>query len=486
MDLFIRIYRLWIVRFIKKWKLVNIILGAIDLLAIALAFQLAHAINLHFFADKELLFFKNKDLLTLFLIILPVWLLVLYLMDVTEIPRSKRYRTLFFEYMLSALSVTAILLIFYFVFRDFNISRRLLAEFTFLGFLLLFLVRMGEYVIFKTYRAKGFNYLNIAVIADDSSSHFIEKLGAFPEWGYHIKVLFTNSGKLNEKYRGVFGIMPFRSTDILNNMIANDVIDEVFYLKEKINPAEVRNTIRLCERFGVVFRLLIKERQPGMTNAFFEIIGDERFLTFSNVPHNIFALTLKKSLDITISIILLVLLSPLMLFIALSILFTSRGPVIYSQERVGLRGRLFKMYKFRTMYQDAEKDKRELEPYNEMDGPVFKLKDDPRITRVGRFYRQTGLDELPQLINVLKGEMSLIGPRPPVKEETLNYKQWQLRRLSVKPGLSCFWQVKPLRNTIKFEKWMEMDLAYIDNWSLRLDFLILIRTIKTVFLRSGV
>jgi lipopolysaccharide/colanic/teichoic acid biosynthesis glycosyltransferase len=137
------------------------------------------------------------------------------------------------------------------------------------------------------------------------------------------------------------------------------------------------------------------------------------------------------------------------------------------------------------MYPDADEKRGELISQNEMDGPVFKIKDDPRVTSVGKFLRRTGLDELPQLFNIIKGEMSLIGPRPPLKEETMQYKKWQVRRLSVKPGLSCFWQVKPDRNNIKFEKWMEMDLAYIDNWSLRLDFLILIKTIRTVFQRSG-
>jgi lipopolysaccharide/colanic/teichoic acid biosynthesis glycosyltransferase len=174
-----------------------------------------------------------------------------------------------------------------------------------------------------------------------------------------------------------------------------------------------------------------------------------------------------------------------MLLIAIAIKLTSKGPVLYRQARVGLRGRPFNLYKFRTMVSGAESLRKDLLLQNEMDGPVFKIKDDPRITEVGKFLRRTGLDELPQLLNVLKGEMSLIGPRPPLQEETVRYKRWQLRRLSVKPGLSCFWQIKPERNNIKFDKWMEMDLAYIDNWSLRLDFIILVKTIKTIFQRTG-
>jgi lipopolysaccharide/colanic/teichoic acid biosynthesis glycosyltransferase len=138
------------------------------------------------------------------------------------------------------------------------------------------------------------------------------------------------------------------------------------------------------------------------------------------------------------------------------------------------------------MVANADDLRKDLEEQNEADGPAFKIKDDPRITKIGGILRKTGFDELPQLFNILKGEMSLIGPRPPLPEETVQYQRWQLRRLSVKPGLSCFWQIKPDRNNIKFEKWMEMDLAYIDNWSLRLDFVILLKTLKTIFQRTGI
>ena len=147
-------------------------------------------------------------------------------------------------------------------------------------------------------------------------------------------------------------------------------------------------------------------------------------------------------MDISISLFLIIILSPVLLLITLAIKFTSPGPVIFKQTRVGLRGRLFDLFKFRTMVADAEKLKKQLESENEADGPVFKIKDDPRVTTIGKILRKSGLDELPQLFNVLRGEMSLIGPRPPLQEETKSYKRWQLRRLSVKPGLSCFWQIK--------------------------------------------
>lgn len=482
MDFLNSLISLRIIPFLRKWNLINFILGAVDILAIALAFQLSYFINYFFLGG---FFFTEKNLLILFLAILPLWLLTLYLLKVTEIPRTKRYRTLLTEYMQSAVVIALILLVFYFLFSKFNLSRKFLIEFTFIGFIFLFLIRLTEYKVFKLYREKGFNFVNLVLMADDTSVGFIERLLTYPEWGYRIITIFSNSGMLNEKYRGKIRIVPDKLQEMLLDMMEEYSIDEILYVKSKINPSEIRDTIRLCEELGIVFRLLTNDKQPKLTNAFISTLAYEKFLTFINIPYKPSAVATKKILDIIFSGLFLILAAPLMLIIGLLIWLTSKGPAIFKQTRIGLRGRPFDLYKFRTMVVDADEMKKDLFDKNEMDGPTFKISNDPRITGVGRFLRKTGLDELPQLINVFKGEMSMIGPRPPLPEETKQYKRWQLRRLSVKPGLSCFWQIKPDRNAIKFEKWMELDLAYIDNWSLRLDFIILVKTIKTVFQRTG-
>jgi len=484
MDIFNPFIRLKVIPFLEKWNLMNIILGLIDILSIAVAFQIAFLLN--YYGEGTFFFFERRDLTLIFLAILPIWLITLYIIQVTEIPRTKRYRTLLFEYIQSAVAITVVLLIIYFVFKLAYLSRLFLIEFAFLGFLFLFFSRTLEYKVLKIYRAKGFNHVNIILFADDSSIPFVEELRRNIDWGYRITFIFSSSERFIEKYGRIYKILPEKSKMVLNDLMEVDTIDEVIYLKKDISPSEVRKTIRSCEELGVVFRLRYQNIQLNLTNAFTSVIGNEKFLTFINVPYKPFALATKKIMDINFSLLLLVILSPLMLFIALFIKLTSKGPVIYRQARVGLRGRQFDLYKFRTMVAGADKIRDELESKNEMDGPVFKIKDDPRITPIGRFLRRTGFDELPQLINVLKGEMSLIGPRPPLKSETEQYKRWQLRRLSVKPGLSCFWQIIPDRNNVKFEKWMEMDLAYIDSWSLRLDFIILLKTIKTVFQRTGI
>jgi lipopolysaccharide/colanic/teichoic acid biosynthesis glycosyltransferase len=158
--------------------------------------------------------------------------------------------------------------------------------------------------------------------------------------------------------------------------------------------------------------------------------------------------------------------------------------VFFTQTRVGLNGRRFTLWKFRTMVREAEKKKAELAAFNEMSGPVFKMSDDPRVTRLGQFLRRTSLDELPQLINVLKGDMSLVGPRPPLPHEVVQYAGWERRRLSVKPGLTCLWQING-RNRIDFDEWMKLDLEYIDTWSLQKDAAILAKTVPAVLRGAG-
>jgi len=194
---------------------------------------------------------------------------------------------------------------------------------------------------------------------------------------------------------------------------------------------------------------------------------------------------IKRLMDIVVSILLIVILFPILLIISLLIKSTLNGPILFKQERVGRLGQRFTIYKFRTMINNAELLLDEIRHKNEVDGPAFKIKDDPRITKVGKFLRESGLDELPQLYNILKGDMSLVGPRPSIYSEVLEYEKWQLKRLLVKPGLTCLWQIKPNRHQIGFDEWVKLDLHYIDNWSLGLDVKILLKTVNTIFERTG-
>jgi exopolysaccharide biosynthesis polyprenyl glycosylphosphotransferase len=193
---------------------------------------------------------------------------------------------------------------------------------------------------------------------------------------------------------------------------------------------------------------------------------------------------LKRLIDVLVSAVAMVLFIPIFLAISIAIKWTSTGPIFFSQKRIGYNGRTFNCLKFRTMVVDAEILKSQLKDMNEMDGPVFKIKNDPRVTQIGRFLRKTSLDELPQLINVFKGDMSLVGPRPPVPEEVYQYQLADRRRLSIRPGITCIWQASG-RNDIPFDEWMKLDRQYIDNWSLWLDMKILFKTLAAVLFQRG-
>jgi exopolysaccharide biosynthesis polyprenyl glycosylphosphotransferase len=201
--------------------------------------------------------------------------------------------------------------------------------------------------------------------------------------------------------------------------------------------------------------------------------------------HPRISLVLKRSMDIVGSVVGLVLLAPLLLLIGIAVRLTSRGPALFVQERCGLRGRTFRFYKFRTMVEDAEARKADLEHLNEMRGPVFKIRRDPRITRLGAILRKASLDELPQLWNVLRGEMSLVGPRPPLPEEVELYNSHQAQRLSVVPGITGLWQVSGRSAVADFDQWLELDLEYARRWSMTLDLRILLKTVVVVVLARG-
>ena len=198
-------------------------------------------------------------------------------------------------------------------------------------------------------------------------------------------------------------------------------------------------------------------------------------------------LAAKRCFDVVMSFLALILLSPLFLVLAVIIFVDDpHGSPIFSQIRVGKDGRLFRFYKFRSMIVNAEDLLEKLQDQNEMEGPAFKIKDDPRITRIGKFIRKTSLDELPQLVNVLKGELSLVGPRPPLPREVEQYTPRQMKRLTVKPGLTCYWQIQPHRNSLSFDQWLALDLQYINERSALVDLKILFATVKVVFHGDGV
>jgi len=262
-------------------------------------------------------------------------------------------------------------------------------------------------------------------------------------------------------------------------------VDEVFLALPLDGSAPlIRPIIALCEEQGVTVRVIAQLAALDWGRATIDTLGEQPVITISSGPHESLTLVAKRLLDLAGATVGLVLLSPLFLLVAIAIKLDSRGPVFFSQERVGLHRRRFPALKFRTMVAGAEALQQDLEPLNEAEGPVFKIEHDPRITRVGHLLRRTSLDELPQLLNVLLGQMSLVGPRPlPVRDVRRIDVRWHHRRFSVKPGMTCIWQVRSREP--RFDEWIRADMEYIDNWSLGLDLKILARTIPAVISGQG-
>jgi len=273
--------------------------------------------------------------------------------------------------------------------------------------------------------------------------------------------------------------------DALETVLKAHVVHEVYLANgDEAHHAEVQEAIRVCERFGIPFalpasRFRIARAEPRERAALDD--GYVHYVSFRAKP---LQLVLKRAFDIVASSAALVALAPLMISVAVAIKLTSKGPVLFRQVRVGRYGRTFHMLKFRSMVQNAEALKAKLLAKNEQTGPVFKMERDPRITAIGRFIRKYSIDELPQFLNVLRGEMTIVGPRPPIPGEVAQYEAWQRRRLSVRPGITCVWQVSG-RNRIGFEQWMYLDMQYIDNWSLGQDFQLIFRTVPVVLFGKG-
>jgi exopolysaccharide biosynthesis polyprenyl glycosylphosphotransferase len=269
----------------------------------------------------------------------------------------------------------------------------------------------------------------------------------------------------------------------LPNLLRGQVVDEVILTVESQNLAEFEDIFVLCDEEGVRTRIVLDFFPHVNSEMYLDRLGTLPLLTFSAAPYDEIRLLAKRVIDVVLAGAALVLLFPFMLLVALLILLTSPGPMVFRQVRCGLNGRRFTCYKFRSMCRNAEELRAQLEHLS-MRSTAFKIQDDPRLTPVGRWLRKFSIDEWPQLWNVLKGDMSLVGPRPAVQGEVDNYKGWQRRRLRMRPGLTCSWAIEG-RDNLDFETWMSLDMQYIDNWSLTLDWKILLLTIPQVLTGRG-
>lgn len=383
----------------------------------------------------------------------------------------------------SVAKAVVLMLAITFVFRPRYYSRAMLVEVGILTILLLAFVRWIEGIVIARLRARGIGIKRAIIVgAGEVGRTVMRTIVACPELGYRVVGFVDDNPE-----KGHTDIGPFKALGPLENLpaaIDREQADEVIITLPWMYHRKILSIARECQRRNVRARIVPDLFQMSLSQVNVEDLGGVPLISVQEVSISKGALLVKRVIDVIGAVVGLTLGAPLFGLIALAIRLDSPGPVIFRQTRVGLHGRLFEMYKFRSMHQGAEEQQDMLVEFNEADGPIFKIKNDPRLTRVGRILRRTSLDELPQLVNVLRGEMSLVGPRPPIPSEVEKYQEWHKKRLEAPPGMTGLWQVSG-RSRLSFDEMVLLDVYYIENWSLWLDLKILLRTIPKVLLGEG-
>jgi len=471
--------------FKQKERITSGVVFLFDLMLTALAFLVAFwardTFHAYFPLGRIGVFFESH--MRLLLIIIPLWSLLFLL---TKLYESFRTKTFFQEAfaVFKVVSIGSFIMGFgVFTLRYFMISRAVIAFFALFNFLFLVGERVAIKRIMKYGKSRGWGSLNIIVVGTGKEAEEIaEVIAQQHHWNLRLVGFIFPDGKGRKETLKGYPVLGGRKD--FPRIVNDNVVDEVIFAVPRRQIEGLGDLFLLCEERGIKTRVVLNLFPHIFSKVFLERLQDIPLLTFSTTPTNEFALFIKRVMDVVISSACLVALSPLFLIVSLLIKTTSKGPIFFKQARSGLYFRTFTMYKFRSMVMDAEAMKGDLRQLNEMDGPIFKISSDPRITGIGKWIRKTSIDELPQLINVLKGEMSLVGPRPHPVEESRDYTSWQRRRLSMKPGITGLWQTGG-RSDTTFAESMKHDLNYIDNWSLWLDMKILVKTLPTALLGKG-
>ena len=333
------------------------------------------------------------------------------------------------------------------------------------------------------FRKKGFAQRRIIIVGTGKrAASFIQRIKSHPEWGF--KILGAIDDEPGRGISEVAGVKVIGNLDIICEILKKEAVDEVMVVIPRSRLNFIEKAVLSCETVGVQVAVAMDLFNLKIARSRHTDLDGIPFVSIETTVAKGWPLIAKRFMDILLSFVGIILGLPIFLIAALAIKITSKGPIFFKQQRVGLNGRKFVLYKFRTMYLGADALRAEMEAKNELDGPAFKMKKDPRVTPVGRVLRKFSIDELPQIFNALAGQMSLIGPRALPTYEVEKIDLWQRRRLSMRPGLTGLWQVNG-RNKIDFNTWMQLDLEYLDNWSLWLDIKILAKTIPVALFGRG-
>jgi len=463
----------------EQIKLFNRFLGVGDFLILVISMFMAHAIT---GGDR----FELRQHFWILSLALPLWV---YLLAKYKLYAGGTVRKGVYDVVTSVLSVHilggSILAGFLYFLQLPNVGRRQYLAFLCFSFVLFSLERLTIRNFVKLYSRSGLVSRNLIIVgAQDKALEFYQLIQEHSAWGMKVLgfVQIMPKGRPKEWVKGnILG-----QVEDLIEICKQHPVDEVVFCPPKNFIVDTEKYVNALDELGVTVRLTLDFYQIPQARQELSFFHDQiPVLTFYGKAFNSRQLFLKRLLDIFGSLVGLLLTCLLLPFIAYAIKQDSPGPLLFGQERVGQSGRTFRCWKFRSMYIDAEERKKDLMAQNEMSGAIFKIKDDPRVTIVGRFLRKTSLDELPQFWNVLKGEMSLVGTRPPTPSEVAEYENWHRRRISIKPGITGNWQISGRSSIEDFDSIVNLDLQYIDNWTIWLDIKILIKTILVVFSREG-
>ncbi len=453
-------------------KAVNMMIGLIDLSLTVIAFLAAYFIRSQIFQTDNPLF-GLLSYTWILLVFIPSMFISLYLFgfyDSKKTTRHLRFRLLKAFGICALISSSTV-----FLTRDDAFSRLLFFLFLGIDFCLL----LAEKLVLRRFftakiRANAGATRVLAVGDPEKVKETMEKIRQEQDLIFHVVgyVSLTDESGLG-------------NVEQLQELLIEHTVDQVFFFLPKDWAGNIEPYLQKCEELGITVRMLLDWYHLPLSKKELSYLGGAPMLTFHTVSLNQSQLLLKRAMDIFGGLCGVALTGLLSLIVAPIIKLTSSGPVFYSQERVGQNGRTFRIYKFRSMYADADQKLEELKEHNELSGAVFKMKNDPRVTPIGKFLRKTSMDEFPQFWNVLRGDMSLVGTRPPTVDEVAEYENYHRRRLSIKPGLTGMWQVSGRNDITDFEEIYKLDVQYIDRWSLTLDVKILFRTVWTVLTGKG-
>ena len=464
--------------FSRHYRKVKAIFGLTDVLLITLAFLAAYETRIRLRFEK--VFYLDFLVATLLLIIsILCWIAIGYWFNIYEKLDSAHPRVVLRDtFRQCALGAISLVVAEYMLRLD--LSRSFVALFAVYAWVLLCLFRINFARAIGTVRREfGAAHFVMVVGSGESALHLGGALEQSADYGIRLMGFLDDEPgevRLSQTY-------PQHALSELPELLRQQVIDEIIFAVDSRKLAEMEEVFLLCDEEGVRTRVVVDFFPHVNSQVYLDRLGSTPLLTFSAAPHDEIRLLLKRVTDILLAAAALVLLLPFMVLLAMLIPLTSPGPAIFRQERCGLNGRRFVFYKFRSMCDNAEELKASVAHLNQK-STALKIRNDPRLTRLGWFLRKSSIDEWPQLWNVLKGDMSLVGPRPAVPEEVELYQRWQRRRLRMRPGLTCLWAVAG-RDAVDFETWMKMDMQYIDTWSLALDWKIILRTIPRVLTGRG-